>query len=360
MDGSIMKMETERVKRDGMKIYNVREKPFTIYGLYKPETEGKFRRLPAEVAKKMSVGAFFHHSNTSGGRIRFRTDSDYVALKAIFPANDIMDMMPLTGSSGFDLYADKKYIRTFQAPITYVDDCRPRFDVSHGYEDIIEFKEKNVMRDIIINFPPYNDVSDVYIGLAQGAQAVEGGRYPNDKPVVFYGSSITQGAAASRPGNTYENILSRRLDFDYISLGFSGNARAEDIIAEYISDLEMKVFFYDYDHNAPDPAYLRETHAKMFKKIRAKHPHIPIIMASRPAPQNGETDTAERIEVIRKTYEEAKANGDNNVYFVNGMDVFNSIDPEMMTVDGCHPNDFGFHCMATEFAKVLQPLLQKP
>lgn len=107
-------------------------------------------------------------------------------------------------------------------------------------------------------------------------------KYAVKKPVVYYGSSITQGACASRPGNCYESILSRRLDCDYINLGFSGSAKGEDAIVDYIIGLDMSVFVMDYDYNAPTPEHLEKTHSKMFKAIRAEHPTLPIIIMPRP------------------------------------------------------------------------------
>ena len=97
-----------------------------------------------------------------------------------------------------------------------------------------------------------------------------------------YGSLITQGGCASRHGMSYQSIVSRKFNCDYINLGFSGNAKAEDEITDYIKNLEMFVFVLDYDHNAPTVEYLKNTHEKMFKAVRDAHPDIPVIMMSRP------------------------------------------------------------------------------
>lgn len=343
------------IDKKDMKVYDVRNEPFTLYGFYLPESGEKFRRIPEETARNMSEGAHFLHTCTAGGRVRFKTDSKYIAIKAMIPNPSFMPHMAVLGSSGFDLYSDASFAGSYMPPVKYEDKFRAAFAMDGGFEGIIEFPERK-MRDILINFPLYSDVSNLLIGLEENAQLLKGGEYKYKTPVVYYGSSITQGGCASRPGNSYQAIISRRLDCDYINLGFSGNARAEDAIAEYIANLDMSVFVYDYDHNAPTVEHLRKTHKPMFDKIRAKNPDLPVIMVTRPN-RSEQSEIDERISVVYDTYKMAKDAGDNNVYFINGQDILNYKDPDMMTCDGCHPNDFGFWCMAEVIGETIKKVL---
>lgn len=342
--------KTSVAEKDDVKFYDINKKPFKIYGVFKSEEECKYIRIPSDIAKATSNGVEALNTNTAGGRIRFKTNSKYIILRCITDNVATMPHMALTGVSGFDLYADKKYSKTFIPPFWDLSG-----DYSGGYESIVEFDD-NKMRDIIINFPLYCGVNDVILGFEESAEVLEGKEYAHKTPVVFYGSSITQGGCASRPGNSYQSILSRHLDFDFINLGFSGNAKGEDSIAEYIAGLDMSAFVYDYDHNAPTVEHLQNTHYKMYKKIRDMHPNMPIIMASSPNTAFGAT-TDKRIEIIKETLKKAKSDGDNNIYFISGQDIFNSYESEIMTVDGCHPNDFGFFCMAEAFEKILKNVL---
>ena len=123
------------------------------------------------------------------------------------------------------------------------------------FEDVLDYSERK-MRSFVINFPLYTDVCELYLGLEESAKVEAAPDYEIKVPVVYYGSSITQGGCASRPGTSYQAIISRRLNCDYVNLGFSGNAKGEPAIAEYIAGLEMSVFVYDYDHNAPNPEHL--------------------------------------------------------------------------------------------------------
>lgn len=344
--------KNEKAYRPDMVLYNVKEKPFKLYGLVESE-DNAFKRIPTEVAQQISSGVKYCHTHTSGARVRFKTNSEYIILKARMSSFTVLPHMPITGTSSFDLYADGEYVSTLSSPITY-DGFEAVLDLKDGFEAITTFNDKK-MRDIVINFPLYNNVDELFIGISDSAELVEGDEYKYAKPVVFYGSSITQGGCASRPGNAYISIISRWLDTDIVGLGFSGNAFAGTTVANYIANLDMSVFVYDYDFNSPSEEHLTKTHEEMFKIIREKNPNLPIVMASKVNKVSEENKR--RFKIIEKTYNNAIANGDKNVYIINGMDILTSIDKEIFTVDGTHPNDFGFYCMAKAFSDVIKNLL---
>lgn len=326
-----------------VKFYDVLEEPFAVYGVF--YEDGQYRRLPEAVARATSEGVLELHHHTAGGRVRFRTDSPYVAMHADMPEMSLMAHFPYSGSAGFDLYetihGEERYIRTFV----------PSLECKEGYEGVIELGEG--MHEVTIHFPLYSPVSALYIGLSETAQVFSPKPYIDRKPIVYYGSSITQGGCASRPGNAYENILTRRLRWDHVNLGFSGSAKAEDAMIDYVASLDMSVFVYDYDHNAPTVEHLRNTHEKMFKKVRAAHPDIPVVMMTRPKFYPN-AEELERAAIIRTTYRNALEAGDRNVYLLTGPELM-ALAREEGTVDNCHPTDFGFMSMAA----ALEPLLAK-
>lgn len=331
---------------DNIKFYDAKDERFSLYGVF--YEDGMYRRLPESVAQAVSTRVHALHANTAGGRLKFCTNSSFVAIKAVMPTIGKMPHFALTGSAGFDLYIGKKEI--------YFGSFVPPFDITDGYEKAIRFKD-NKLREITINFPLYSSVSQLYIGLEEGAVLKKASGYKYEKPIVFYGSSITQGGCASRPGNAYQSILSRALQADHLNLGFSGSAQAEDAIAQYIKNLDMSVFVYDYDHNSPNLQHLQDTHQKMFLTIREHRPELPILLLSRPKYYLTEEEK-ERLAVIKKTYTDALAAGDRNTYFIEG--------PKLMayvkdggTVDGCHPNDLGFYSMAKALTKQLKPILKQ-
>ena len=340
-----MLVETTLTEPD-LCFYDVRKAPFRLYGFYAPTEQTHFLRLPEDIAAATSEGVSRLSRQTAGGRVRFSTDSAYVALKAVMPAMCHMDHMAMTGSTGFDLYIDSaidsRYYRTF----------RPSTNAKGGFETIIRFPDKK-MRDITIHFPTYSPVKDVFIGLQEGASLGEGKPYQPLPPFVIYGSSITQGGCCSRPGLCYSNTLSRRLNLDHVNLGFSGSGKAEEVIVQYMSDMEMSAFICDYDHNAPNAAHLIKTHKHMYEVFREKHPDLPYIMMSLPDFDRDPYTNAIRRDIVQDTYRQARANGDKHIFYIDGEGVFRGPDRDSCTVDGCHPNDLGFFRMAEAVYGVL-------
>lgn len=336
--------------------FNVTEPPFDLYGVFKDQKEGRFVRMPLDVAATVSPGVLGLARDTAGGRVRFCTDSPYIAIKAVMDNCSPMNHMPLTGQSGFDLCRKTEqgdiFFRTF-VPVS---------GMNEGYSSGVWTDRK--MYDYTINFPLYDRVKELYIAFKRTAHLEKAAPYRYRKPIVYYGSSITQGGCASRPGNAYQSIISRRLDVDYVNLGFSGSAKGEAAMADYLASLDMSIFVCDYDHNAPTPEHLADTLPPLYRKVRAAHPDLPIILASATdvllkgdeLPWNDRYN--ERCRVIRKTYEDGVAAGDKNLYFVAGADLFAGESWDACTVDGTHPNDLGFWRMAMGFEKVIKPLLK--
>ena len=195
----------------------------------------------------------------------------------------------------------------------------------------------------------------MYIGISDNSILLEPEPYNIKVPFVYYGSSITQGGCASRPGNSYQSKISRLFNADYVNLGFSGSAGGEDAIADYIASLDMSMFFLDYDHNAPDVEHLKNTHEKLFLKVRKNHPSIPIIIMSRPKFYLNDEEK-QRLEIIKSTFENAKSRGDQNVYLLDGKALMQMAGNEG-TVDNCHPNDLGFASMSEALINLLKTIL---
>lgn len=339
------KVETAINKPD-IRFFNVRETPFAVYGVI--FENGRFRRMPEDVAKAVSAEVHTLHAHTAGGRVRFCTDSPYVAIHVKMPDVQKHAHFPFTGSIGLDLYVKQDgedvFVKTYVPPV----------DITDGYESVIEVGNGG-MREYTLDMPLYSAVSELYVGLSDTAKVQAPTPYANGKPVVFYGSSITQGACASRAGNCYEAILSRRFNMDYINLGFSGSAKGEDPMIAYLASLDMSVFVCDYDYNAPNAAHLAATHEKLFKAVRAAHPTIPVIFMTKPEWYLGE-ENVKCLAVVRQTYENAKAAGDTNVYFLDNRALLAQCGNEG-TVEGIHPNDYGFYSMAAALGGLLETLL---
>ncbi len=332
--------------------HNVKEEPFDLYGFYDAEGQDVFRRLPEPVAKATNAGVTAIHVHTAGGRVRFSTDSEYVVVRSVVPNVTHFSHMPPSGVAGFDMYVSRDGHDVFEK--TFV----PPYNMTDGFTSVYHFGDRK-MREITINFPLYNPVDALYIGLSGDAVLSKGRKYKYETPVVYYGSSITQGGCASRPGNAYPALISQTLDCDYINLGFSGSAKGEDAMMDYIASLSMSAFVYDYDYNAPDAEHLAKTHERGFLKIREKHPELPVIFVTAPNDDMKNEQYKKRRAVIMKTYLNAIERGDENVYFVDGNSIFDGENPNSCTVDGCHPTDLGFLRMARGIGRVVAYVLEK-
>lgn len=332
--------------RGDIRWYAPNDAPFRIYGLCKVG-KNEWHRVPEDVAQATSPGVADLSKNTAGGRIRFTTDSPFVAVRAKPLHEGGMAHMAMTGIAGCDLYAGTE----FRGVI------RPELTTGKIYEGIVTMPEGENL--VTVNLPLYNGIGAIAIGVREGSSVTEPAPYAVEQPVVFYGSSITQGGCASRPGTCYQAYLSRWFDMNYRNLGFSGNGKAEMPIVNYMASLDMRAFVMDYDHNAPTVQYLEMTHERLFAAIRKAHPDLPVLLLSRPDVDKDPKDAAQRFAVIERTYQNAVSAGDEHVWILNGKELFGEGDRRECTVDTCHPTDLGFYRMATAMRPLLAQMLEK-
>lgn len=323
---------------EGYTYYDVKKAPFSIHGLYDPLCDGAFKRIPDEVGKATSGGVANHGQESAGGRIRFRTSSPTVVLKVkmrqkcynFFSGAPSMEF-------GCAVYVDKPHCATFMG-------CtNPSPADRYEYESEIRLGQGE--KDVTVYLPLYGAVENISIGLKDGENVSEHKGYTYKTPIVYYGSSITQGAFSIRSGSSYEAIISRRFDWDYLNLGFAGSCKGEDAIVDYIASLAMSAFVLDYDHNAPNIDHLKATHYKTYEKVRAAHPDIPIYMVTRPCFQY-EHDTFMRRAVIMDSYLKAFNGGDRRVYFIDGVSFAVGTEINDISPDRCHPDNYGLRKMA--------------
>ena len=337
-----MKVET-KIERDGLKFYDIDEAPVTINGVFR---EGdRYVRMPRDLAESVNDSIRWLNGHTSGGRIRFITDSPYIALKLQIGGQSKFSFFSVTGIMGCDVYSGKHYYGTIIPPL----------DTTTEYENVVDIPDP-YEREYTINMPIYSCVYKMYIGIKEGSTLKPAPDYKITKPIVFYGSSITQGGCASRPGNTYPSIISRELDTDFISFGLAGSAKGEEQIANHIAKIDMSAFCYDYDYNANTLDEYKSTHEKFFKIIRDANPDLPIIMTTRPKKHLTECENA-RIDVMLQTYQNAVDAGDKNVYYIKGCDLLDDSVAEFSLIENCHPNDCGFASIARVYSKKLKEVL---
>ncbi|MBR2024866.1 MAG: hypothetical protein IKA02_03540, partial [Clostridia bacterium] len=225
-----------------MKSYSIFEKPIKVFGIPNFERDKKLTRLPDELIEKIPNLDFLGR-RCPGGRIGFKTNSKTVGVRAKYKTLSPDIGMSIYSSQSFHVFAGEKQNSRFLGLIS-----------PYNYESL-EFertlKKDGVMEDVLILLPRNEIVENVEILLDVNAEILPPTEYKYSKPIVYYGSSITEGGISCNPANAYNAIISRHLDTDYINLGFSGNAKGEIPMAEYINTLDFSILVYDYDHNAP-------------------------------------------------------------------------------------------------------------
>lgn len=362
MFGSISEIDqnfaVETVENLPVRFINVPDGPFAVYGLCDPRDGAPFHRIPQEVAAATNDGVRWLNYHTSGGRVRFRTDSPHLAVKVKLSGVGFMPHMTLVGTAGLDIYLGSPDGYRYHASCMTEggNDAVIKMTENRGYTNMVRLPAEG-MKDLLLNLPLYGGIDELWLGLTPDSKVEAAEPYRDLPPTVYYGSSITQGGCASRPGNNYPAILSRKYDVDFRNLGFSGSARGEQAISDYIASQPMSAFVYAYDHNAPTVEHLAATHEPMYLNIRAAHPDIPVIFITRPAIRYNPDEVARR-EVVKATYQNAKARGEK-VYFVDGETVFAIFGGDGGSVDGCHPNDLGFACVAAALDPVFAEIYGK-
>lgn len=316
------------------------------------------RRLALDPALPEAVNFLAGH--TSGGMLTFRTDSRRIRVRATLQDHAHMDHMPVTGSGGFDLYTGPAGRRRFAAVTRITPDALT-------YEVLLLERQKAEMEEFQLNFPLYSGVGSFALGLDEGSELAPPAPWANAEPVVIYGSSITQGGCAARPGSSFPASLSRALDRPFLNFGFSGSGKGEPAVVAAIAKVKNPALFVlDYQANA-GAAGIRATLAGALDTLRQTHPAVPVLVVSRirwnrellatgsDFLHDSEAEEAiafQRDEVVRR-----RAAGDRLVFFLNG-EALTGADWHECTVDGVHPTDLGFHRMAAGLLPVLDELLQ--
>ena len=317
------------------------------------EVKSPFDRLPSK-AEELVRGPVWRLSRDSAGMsARFITDSTEIACRwTLLDANLAMPHMPATGVSSVDLYvrdSDDKW-RWLACP-------RPT-QVKMTATLISGLPEGT--REYMLYLPLYNGVSSCEIGVLEGSK-IEAGPARSKKrslPVVFYGTSITHGGCASRPGMPHPAILGRRLDRPIMNLGFSGNGTMDIELAGLLGELDAAVYVIDCLPNM-NGTKVAERVVPFIKRLRGLRPDTPILLVEDRSfsnsflqPSRQRHHAASRA-ALRAGYEALIAEGVNGLSYLEGAELLGNED----TVDGSHPTDLGFMRQADQFQPALERVL---
>lgn len=333
-----------------------------IYGLYWFNKDKRYHRLPKEldeVLPKLEGSVDVLAGNSTGGICAFYSNTNIIKIKVKLSFKFHMGHMPYTGQAGFDLYIgdnlqNMKFYRTSNFD----------FDRSEYEFTFFNHQEKSKVNKLyVLNFPLYATVEEVLIGINSESDVSPCLDLFNDNnKIVFYGTSITQGGCASRPGMSYTQILSRMLGVECLNYGFSGNGKGHIEIAEALSKIEdVKMFVLDYEANVTFDR-LKATLDNFVKCLRKQYPNVPIIVMSKIQMylEFHDEEYCKREKIVRKYQKDyVKRASDKNLYYIDGAKVLGKNNISEKTVDGCHPTDYGFISMAEYLYPIISKILSK-
>ena len=311
------------------------------------EDKPALRRLPSRLSDRFRPPVWDLAQDPSGGRLRFRTDSTTIGLVAQNPYFSNMHHMPSVGENGFDLYLGRDYLGSAWP------------DAAGKISKEWRLGREREMRDITLYLPLYKPVTIQELSLDADARLEPARPYAIRKPVVYYGSSITQGGCASNPGGSCQAILERKLNADFVNLGFSGNGLGEPALAEAICELDPSCVVLDFWGN-PSAAQYAAALPVFVDILRRKWPRLPILVTGPfyfPAEASG-GDVAREQSAKRRTaqefVEQRRKGGDHRMWYVDGLKML-ARDQAAGLVDGVHCNSLGFYFNALG----LEPYLRK-
>lgn len=335
---------------NAQKIQYTNATTLTLYG--KPGASGPhFHRVDTARYNDMPSAVKTLSTHSAGMVIAFKTNSPAIHARwTVKSPIRFSNNMTAIGSRGLDLYIkrDNQWI--------FAGAGRPDDSTfsTHKIVDNMADGEK----ECLLFLPLYIELVSLEIGVEEGA-SVRPLRIPWKGKVVIYGSSITQGASASRPGMAYPAQLARHLGYEFVNLGFSGSGKMEESVGRMVADVsDVDLFILDCAAN-PSPEQIAERAENFVKHIRERHPDVPILMIESVIRDGGTFDQKIRQRVsdqnknFRNAYSRLVKGGMKQLYILHGDDLLGN-DHEA-SVDGIHPNDLGFDRML----KLIEPKVRE-
>ncbi len=345
-------MAIPEVVEEGIAWYDPGQPPFRLSGFPWFEQDKVFRRLPVNPSHPLPPAVNSLANNTAGGTVAFRSTSARILVKVVLTSkSDGMFHMAPTGKSGFDLYVGPPGSQK-TAGVTRMDEGVTEYQAQL-------FSGGKGWNEFTLNFPLYNGVKSLRIGLSEGAEIAPPSPYAGPGKVIVYGGSTVQGACASRPGRYHLSIVSRRLNREIVNLGFSGNGKLEPELAEIMAQIDSPaILVVEGERNAGYEKVVERLET-FLRTLRRHHPGVPIVVMSA-NPYGNEWRQAgnrPRILAFQKELVARLRENDPDVHLFDSSNLLGD-DFYECSVDGSHPTDLGFQRMADGLAPFLARLLK--
>jgi len=326
---------------------------FNILGQAWSDLKHPYDRLPASAEQNVRLPLWKLSTHSAGLAIYFSSNSTCIQVKWTVRYNNEMAHMAATGIKGVDLYA------WHEGKWQFVNNGRPSGKSNRS--NLISGMDQE-WREYLLYLPLYDGIDTLKIGIDQGSgiRSPEVNRF-SDKPIVFYGTSITQGGCATRPGMAYTSIVERKLGREVINLGFSGNGRMEMELAKLISEIDASCYIIDCLPNL-DSSQVADRTIPFVEFLKDAQPDIPILLVESPIPEQAFLNEAWRVNVEAKnrnlfsSFQQLQRQGIDDIYYVQWEKLL-GYDHEA-TVDGVHYTDLGFQRYAERIIQYLEGILE--
>ncbi|AKD05440.1 hydrolase [Pontibacter korlensis] len=291
-------------------------------------------------------------TNSAGLAIAFKTNSTVIAAKWCTSSRKTLPNMTAIAHEGLDLYIKNDGRWQFAGV------GRPKGDCT-AYTLVQNMEEGE--KECLLYLPLYDETVSLEIGVEEGS-SLQAMKDPFEKRILMYGSSILQGASASRPGMAYPARLSRDTGINFLNLGLSGSAKMEKAVADMIVTVKADAFVLDCVPNS-SPEEIRERTAYLVNTIRQHHPLAPIIVIPRTVREHGAFDeevgnwVKAQNEQIELEVSKLLRSGVKDLYLLSYDKQLG--DDHEGTIDGGHPNDLGFDRMLQQLKPQLLKILRK-
>lgn len=331
--------------------------PSLVHGQLSSAGTAKYGRLPDALKDQVRSPVWHLGTNSAGLHIDFSTDADSILVRYKVKGALNMPHMPTVGVSGVDLYMHDKGKANWSWTAG-----------NYSFKDTITytFKEMGSSSDRVyqLYLPLYNTVEWLEIGIPVNKQLKMEGN--SQKPIIVYGTSIAQGACATRPGLAWTNMLSRAINQPVVNLAFSGNGRLEKPILDLMAKADPAAIVLDCLPNLSvtterTEAQLDSLIYTAFTMMRQAHPNTPIILNEHSAGYNASVKldkvnkrAEQATQVGRRTFTRLKKEGFKNIYLLTNKEVGLDLNS---TVDYVHPNDIGMQKIADAYTKLLKRIL---
>lgn len=314
-----------------------------------------YHRLPNRAKVNVRKPLWDLSTNSAGLYIKFYTDSPEIIVKYQVTGNLSMPHMPSTGVSGLDLY-----MKNTDGSQNY---CKGRFNfsdtISYQFDNLKIMNPKEKRNEYTLYLPLNNEVSQLQIGVPNGYN-IEFIRPTNEKPVIVYGTSIAQGACASRPGMAWTNVLQRNIDKPVINLGFSGNALLEKEMFELLSEIDASMYIIDCMPNMTnDKTEIIKERLETGIRILRNKSNAPILLVEHDGYMGYHTSDIEKErflkpnEQLNTVYKIMKGKA-KNLYYMTFEELGLSMDSQ---TDGIHASDLGMQQYADAYFKKILSIL---